>query len=132
MVKLRKLVPTGKNRESAIYRIRRISNRELNARERELLRAGYLKKEEYAGRDWPSEISRLDNDYEAGLKSLTLKELRKLQILSGRRNHIRNIMDSERVDREAAKRLARRDLFEWGAKVGNASDYIEYYYNRYH
>lgn len=142
MVKMRRLVPKSGDGGGFTARSRTISGRELRARSSALLKAGYLKEEKYPDIfhngglsdervEWKSEISRLSNDYEIGLLSLSLRTLKKTNVLRGRRNHIKHIMKSRGADLEKAKRWARQDISEWGGKIGSADDYIEYYYNRF-
>jgi len=128
MVRTRKLVPKRGEPSSIIYRARKISERSLNARRRELLKAGYLESVTIYGKHY-NEISRLDNRYEAGLLSLTVKELRRTGILRGRRNHIKKIMEAEPgMSYKEAQIRAVREIKEQGGTPGVVDDYIEYYY----
>lgn len=120
MVRARRLVPRGnKGSESITYRTYDISQTILESRRRRLIKAGYIEEE----------ISRMDNGYEAGLLSLTKKEVSECQILSGRRNHIYHIKKADpTLSREEAKGQAIADFRHWGGIIGRADDYIDYYY----
>lgn len=120
-----------------LLRTRKVTTKQLNARRRELLKAGYLEKVRLLGRDGRvvasgNEISRLDNNYEAGLLALTIRQLKKTNILRGRRNHIKKIKrDNPNLSDKEARLRAARVIFENYSSIGKADDYIDYYYNRY-
>ncbi len=98
-----------------------ISKRALVARKRELLRAGYL----------PDEITRVSRDLEIGLLSLTLHDLRRIRLLGGRRQHVKDLMRDKSLSRRDAINRAVRDFRYWGGIKGVVKDYIAYYYHRY-
>jgi len=131
MVRVRRLAPKGGDGGTVVVRVRKLSAREGAARRRELLKAGYSTRARDASGRIRSEITRLDNDYEAGLLSLPLKQLRKSNVLGGRRRHIKHIMKSERVSWREAQELAIRDFVEWGGILGRVDDYVQYYYSEF-
>lgn len=127
MTRAGKLRPGRKYKSDIRWKIWKIPSRCLGARRRELLKAGYLEQGVIYGKDY-NEISKLDNDMESGLLSLTLKELKGLHLLAGRRNHIKKIMKAYTLSYGDAKIRAVRDFVEWGGTPGQLQDYISYYY----
>lgn len=109
---LRRLVTNRGGNVSPKYLI---PPRWVKARERALLKAGFL----------PSEISQVDGGVEVGLLSLPLKRLRKL--MKARQGQIILIMDIEDVDYREAQKIAARKFHEDGRMPGKVSDYFEYY-----
>ncbi len=79
-----------------------------------------------------NEISRLDKDLEAGLLSMTVRALRKVKVLSGRRNHVAHIMRANPgMSRIEAIKVAQKDLEDSGGFLGRVGDYVDYYYPKY-
>jgi hypothetical protein len=125
-IKRRFLVPVGPD-HTLVIRERIIPRRNLEARRRVLKKAGFLENVVIYGRRY-NEISRIENGCEVGLLAFSIKELKNLHILEGRKNHIKKIMETKGLSYKEAQFEAVRDLIEHGNQPGRADDYIDYYY----